>query len=87
VTFRRNLGVSGSVTQTLFYGLRKFGKNAIPVAIVPSCDITLSHMHLVHVLYCNTTLRVMDSPLLNHPKDELLLASYAMLAIVYQCNA
>ena len=85
VTSRRNLGESGSVTQTLFYGLRKSGKNAIPVATVPRCDITLSHMHLVRVLYCNTTLRIMDSPLLNHPKD-VLLASCAMLVIIYHTS-
>ena len=44
--------VSGLRTQN-FYGLRNLGKMQIPVAIVTSRDVTLSHTHLVRVLYCN----------------------------------
>ena len=55
MTSRRNLGESRSVVQTLFYGLRKSRKNAIPVASFPRCDITMSHVYLIRVLHYNMT--------------------------------
>ena len=47
MTSRRNVGESRSVVQTLFYGLRKSRKNALPVATFPRCDITMSHVYLI----------------------------------------
>ena len=41
--------------QTLFYGLRKSRKNALPVATFPRCDITMSHVYLIRVLHYDTT--------------------------------
>ena len=56
MTSCRNLGEPRSVVQTLFYGLRKSRKNAIPVATFPRCDITMSHVCLIRVLHYMTQL-------------------------------
>ena len=34
-------------------------------------------------MFSATSRQIMNSPLLNHPQDELLLASCAILAIIY----
>jgi len=47
-------GKSRSIVQTLFYGLRKSRKNAIPIASFSRCDITMSHVYLICVLHYNT---------------------------------
>jgi len=71
------LGESRSLVQTLFYGLRKSRKNALPVATFPRCDITMSHVYLIRVLHYDTTRWIHLSWI------TLRMSCYTMLVIMY----